>query len=241
MKIFRQLIQFTLMAIAFAISSTLASCSSSPEEERYQSVVKELRSIDGIIFKEKRSRTKFKKTEILTAEIDVALQNGSFEYADKYLALLEAIWKHSNNETLTQYKEKVKREEVTYLISLKSEDAANRITSIVERPTRKPTIGESCSVSTLRNGYTSSVLADYYYKSTRLNYQLDEYLRIALMQQNDIAAQKILELYVEVPRLYEYTERNYEYVKIRGFSDQPKKDALKRYKEAKENPQSLEN
>lgn len=233
MKIFRQLIQFSLMAIAFAISSTLASCSSDVDPEDYDAVEKEVSKEELLLefffgsgekstkdkalisaglerAKSKKDYDLVKKYFNLFANYDKAghdqkmvaivlinyfLGEHQPSYANDILSITTAhphskynLWNLDEKESL---KTKIEKEEVTYLISLKSEEAVNRLISKLERPQKKPDIGEECDTREISGQYHSySPVAQYHHSAKSFNSKLDEYLSIALELQNDIAAKK---------------------------------------------------
>lgn len=256
--------------IAIATSLALTSCLSKEEpqnqEERYNSIEKEIRKDLG--FFENEQTVNEQNTALLKSALEAELENNDFFYANKYCDLLEIVnypeskeskkkimeaeatflkfalddalknydfenaKKHCNvlkNVDFSiskEYSERIKIAETSFWISQKSEDAANRLISAIDsRPVEKPSIGT-----------ISESAPAYDWQAKRHNDLIDEYFEKALTQRNEILIQKLLSQYVDEPT-YETIEigpkskRN----KVTGFTDQRKKEAQKKFEDAKKN------
>lgn len=183
-----------------------------------------LRSINYSEAERYNEKIKNAEASIIKNSIEEALKKYDFDSANKYCTDLEVV-KYTEAE---DYRNKIKLAETTYFISQNSENAANHLISLINtRPSKKPSIGRE-----------SESAPAYDWQSKRHNKYMDEYLDKALKNENDILAQKILAEYVE-ELTYETIKKKYdngvEYKVnvVTGFTDKHKKDAIKRYEEAK--------
>lgn len=183
-----------------------------------------LKSINHIESDKYIEKIKDIETAVLKDSLNMALRNKNFEKAKKLCSKLETV-RYSEAEKINI---EIKKAESTFLIIQNSEDAADRlISSIDTRPTEKPAIGKE-----------SESTPAYDWQSKRHNKRINRYLDQALENKNDILAQKLLTQYVEEIIFTSVTKKKengseYRVNVVSGYSDEPMREAAKRYEEAK--------
>ncbi len=169
-------------------------------------------------------KIKVAEADILKKAIEQAIKSTDFVNAKKYCIDLESV----NYTEAEEYSNKIKTAESAFYISQNSENAADHlISSISTRPTKKPSIGRE-----------SESAPAYDWQSKRHNKCIDEYLEQALKNKNDILAKKLLAEYVDELTYKTVTKKNnngseYKINVVTGFSENHKKEAIKKYEEAK--------
>lgn len=179
-----------------------------------------LKNLNYPAFEKYAIRIENAKSDYLRETIRQALRENDYDNAIKYCDELKIV----NYSEADRTRVLIRKAGSKYHISQNTEESNNRVLASISTLPEKTKIGSK----------TESVHMYEVIAKSR-NKQLDEYLDLALQYKNDALAQQLLSLYADELTYKSIIKDGNSVNEVTGYRDAKKKDAEKKYQEAKKN------